>query len=91
MRSRRISARQEALELTRELETSEGVQAQLFEDAQKMRIGELKTELEKEVASNQDIEDLNASLIRKIEMIKATYCRIIAGLERYRQLQLSKQ
>ena len=69
----------------------EGVQAQLFADAQKTRIGELRTVLEKEVASNQDIEDLNARLVRKIEMIKVNYYRIITGLERYRQLQLSKQ
>ena len=87
MGSRRISVRQEALELTRELETSEGVQAQLFEDAQKTRIGELRTVLEKEVASNQDIEDLNARLVLKIEMIKA----LVAGLEKFHQLQLSRQ
>ena len=70
---------------------SEGVQAQLFADAQKTWIGELRTVLEKEVASNQDIEDLNARLVRKIEMIKANYDRLIAGLEKYRQLQLSRQ
>ena len=70
---------------------SEGVQAQLFADAQKTRIGELRTVLEKEVASNQDIEDLNARLVRKIEMIKANYDRLIAGLEKYHQLQLSRQ
>ena len=82
MGSRRKSARLEALELTRELEMSEGVQAQLFADAQKTRIGELRTVLEKEVASNQDIEDLNARLVRKIDMLKANYGRIIAGLEK---------
>ena len=91
MGSRRKSARQEALELTRELETSEGVQAQLYEDAQKSRIEEMKTELEELVASNQDVEDLNARLVRKIEMIKANYGRIVMGLEKFRQLQLSRQ
>ena len=70
---------------------SEGVQAQLFADAQKIQIGELRTILEKEVASNQDIEDLNARVALKIEMIKANYGRIVAGLEKYRQLQLSRQ
>ena len=67
------------------------IQAQLIQDAQKTRIRELRAELERVVASNQDIEDLNASLVRKIEMIKANYYRIIAGLEKYGQLQLSKQ
>ena len=100
MGSRRKSARLEARELTRELEMSEGIQAQLYQDAQKVRIRELRVELEKDVASNQDIEDLNASLVRRINMLKANYYRIIAGLERRRQLaglekfhqlQLSKQ
>ena len=70
---------------------SEGVQAQLIQDAQKTRIRELKTVLEREIASNRDIEVLNARLVRKIEMIKANYDRLIAGLEKYRQLQLSRQ
>ena len=87
MGSQRKSARLEALELTREIEMSEGVQAQLFADAQKTRIGELRTVLEKEVASNQDIEDLNARVALKIEVIKA----FVAGLEKFHQLQLSRQ
>ena len=75
------------MELTRELEMSENIQAQLIEDAQKTRIRELRAGLERVVASNQDIEDLNARLVLKIEMIKA----LVAGLEKFHQLQLSRQ
>ena len=98
MGSRRKSARLEARELVRELELSEGVQAQLYQDAQKVRIRELRVKLKEDVASNQDIEDLNASLVRKINVLKANYYMIIASLERRHQLaglkkfhQLSKQ
>ena len=65
MGSRRKSARLEARELVRELELSEGVQAQLYQDAQKVRIRELRVNLKRGIASNQEIEDLNASLVRK--------------------------
>ena len=82
----RKSARLEALELTRELEMSVDVQAQLIHDAQKTRSRELRVELARVDASNQDIEDLNASLVREINMLKANYYMIIASLERRRQL-----
>ena len=81
MGSRRRSARLEARELVRELELSEGVQAQLFQDAQKVRIRELRVNLKREITSNQEIEDLNVNLVRKINMLKANYYRIIFGLE----------
>ena len=81
MGSRRKSARLEARELIRELELSEGIQAQLHQDAQKVHIRKLRVNLKKEIASNQEIEDLNASLVRQINMLKANYFRIIYGLE----------
>ena len=87
----RKSTRFRALELTRELDVSDDIQAQLYLEAMKMRIRELEVELEKNDASNQDTEDLNAKLVRKIEMLKANYHRIASGLERIRQLQLSQQ
>ena len=75
------SARLEARELVRELELSEGVQAQLYQDAQKDHIRKLKTSLKKKIASNQEIEDLNAILRRQISTLKTNYFRIIYGLE----------
>ena len=80
MGSRR-SARLEARELVRELELSEGVQAQLIQDAQKDHIRKLKTSLKEKIASNQEVEELNASLCRQISTLKANYFRIIYGLE----------
>ena len=70
---------------------SDDNQAQLYLEAMKMRIRELEVELEKNDASDQDTENLNARLVRKIEMLKANYHRISSGLERFRQLQLSQQ
>ena len=81
MGSRRKSARLEAHELIRELELSEGIQAQLHQDAQKVHIRKLRVNLKKEIASNQEIEYLNASLVRQINMLKANYFHIIYGLE----------
>ena len=80
-----------ALELTRDLDVLDDIQAQLYLEAMKMRIRELEVELEKNDASDQDTEKLNARLIRKIAMLKANYHRISSGLERFRQLQLSQQ
>ena len=76
MGSRR-SARLEARELVRELELSEGVQAQLIQDAQKDHIRKLKTSLKEKIASNQEVEELNASLRRQISTLKTNYFRII--------------
>ena len=87
MGSQRKSARLEARELIRELELSEGVQAQLYQDAQKVHIRKLKVNLKKEIASNQEIEDLNASLVRQINMLKANYFWIIYGLEMRQKLR----
>ena len=97
MGSRR-SARLEARELVRELELSEGVQVQLYHDAQKDHIRTLKTSLKKKIASNQETEDLNADLHRQISTLKTNYFRIIYGLEvrqklagREKYLQLCKE
>ena len=84
-------AKEDALELIRELETGDGVQAQLYVDAQKSLLDELETELKELVETNRDIEDLNARLVRKVQMVKDNYGRLIAGLERFRQQQLSRQ
>ena len=80
MGSRR-SARLEARELVRELELSDGVQVQLIEDAQKDHIRKFKASLKEKIASNQEVEELNASLCRQISTLKANYFRIIYGLE----------
>ena len=84
-------AKEDALELIRELEIGDGVQAQLYVDAQKSLLDELETELKELVETNRDIEDLNARLVRKVQMVKDNYGRLIAGLERFRQQQLSRQ
>ena len=80
MGSRR-SARLEAHELVRELELSERVQAQLIQDAQKDHIRKLKTSLKEKIASNQEVEELNASLCHQISTLKTNYFRIIYGCE----------
>ena len=84
-------AKEDALELIRELEIGDGVQEQLYIDAQKSRVDELETELKELVETNRDIEELNAKLARKVQMVKDNYGRLIAGLERFRQQQLSRQ
>ena len=65
----------------KELELSDGVQAQLIQDAQKDHIRKLKTSLKEEIASNQEVEELNANLCHQISTLKANYFRIIYGLE----------
>ena len=91
MGSRRKSARLQARELIRELELSEGIQAQLHQDAQKVHIRKLRVILKKEIASNQEIEYLNASLVRQINMLKANYFQIIYGLEIRQKLAVRKK
>ena len=71
--------------MTRDLEIDEGVQAQLWIDARKARVDQLERELRKVLEENRGIEDLNARLVRKINMLKANYARIVAGLERFRR------
>ena len=80
-----------ALELTRDLDVSDDIQAQLYLEAMKMRIRQLEVELEKNDVSNQDTEDLNVRLVRKITMLRANHHRIVSGLKRIRQLQLSQR
>ena len=65
----------------KELELSDGVQAQLIQDAQQDHIRKLKTSLKEKIASNQEVEELNANLCRQISTLKANYFRIIYGLE----------
>ena len=77
----RRSARLEARELERELELSDGVQSQLIENAQKDHIRKLKASLKEEIASNREVEELNASLLRQISTLKTNYFQIIYGCE----------
>ena len=77
----RRSARLEARELERELELSDWIQSQHIENAQKDHIRKLKASLKEEIASNREVEELNASLLRDISALKTNYFRIIYGCE----------
>ena len=85
MASPREDVSEAAQSLTRDLETDEEVQAQHWIDAKKARVDQLERELRKVLEENRDIEDLSARLVRKINMLKANYARIVAGLERFRR------
>ena len=74
-----------ARSLTRDLEIDGEVQAQLWIDAKKARVDQLERELRRLLDDNRGIEELNSRLVRKINMLKANYGRIIAGLERFRR------
>ena len=65
------------------METDEEVQAQLSIDAKKARVDQLERELRRVVEENRGIEELNSRLVRKINMLKANYARIVMGLERF--------
>ena len=80
-----------ALDLTRWLETADGVQEQLYIDAQKSRADVLKVELKELTDSNQRVEQFNLKLERKVQMVKDNHARIVASLERFRQQQLSRK
>ena len=80
-----------ALDLTRWLETADGVQEQLWVDAQKSRAEALKVELKELTDSNQRVEAFNQKLEGKVQMVKDNHARIVAGLERFRQQQLSRK
>ena len=80
-----------ALDLTRWLETADGVQEQLWVDAQKSRADTLKVELKELNDSNQRVEAFNSKLEGKVQMVKDNHARIVAGLERFRQQQLSRK
>ena len=71
-----------ALDLTRWLETVDGVQEQLYIDAQKSRADVLKVELKELNDSNQRVEQFNSKLERKVPMVKDNHARIVASLER---------
>ena len=80
-----------ALDLTRWLETADGVQEQLYIDAQKSRADALKVELKELTDSNQRVEQFNSKLERKVQMVKDNHARIVAGLERFQQQQYSSK
>ena len=71
-----------ALDLTRWLETADGVPEQLWVDAQKSRVEALKVELKELTDSNQRVEEVNSKLEGKVQMVKDNHARIVAGLER---------
>ena len=76
-----------ALDLTRWLETGDGIQEQLWVDAQKTRAKMLKAELKEVNNTNRRVEKGNLKLEGKVEMLKANHARIEAGLERVCQQQ----
>ena len=80
-----------ALDLTRWLETADGVQEQLWVDAQKSRAETLKVELKELTDSNQRVEEVNSKLEGKVQMLKANHAWIVARLERVRQQQHSRE
>ena len=89
MASPREDVSETALSLTRDLETDEGVQAQLWIDARKARVDQLERELRKVLEENRGIEGLNSRLVRKINMLQANHARFVAGLARF-QRQMSR-
>ena len=91
MASNREDVAENALDLTRDLENDEGVQAQLWIEAQQTRADRLEKELKKLHEKNRNIEAFNSKLVKKIDMLKANHARIVAGLERFRKQLISNQ
>ena len=91
MASHQEDVTEKPLDLTRDLENDEGVQAQLWIDAQQTRADRLERELRKLHEKNRNIEAFNSKLVRKIDMLKANHGRIVAGLERFWKQMILKQ
>ena len=71
-----------ALDLTRELETSEGVQHQLWVEARKAQSAALKVELREVTEANQRMEEGHLESERKIQLLKYNHGQIMATWER---------
>ena len=67
MASKREDAAESGLDLTRYLEIDEGVQAQLWIEAQQSRADGLKKEFKKLKESNRSVEALNSKLEKKLK------------------------
>ena len=72
------------------MENDEGVQAQLWIEAQQSRADGLK-EFKKLNETNRGVEALNSKLEKKIAMLKANHARIVASLARFRKQLISEQ
>ena len=73
----RRSARIAAREAKKELELSN----QDIDQAQDEELRKLQANLNETLASNEKIEEFNASLLRDINNLKTTYYRLIYGCE----------
>ena len=71
-----------ALDLTRELETSEGIQQQLWVEAQKARAAALKGELREVTEANRHLVEGHLETEERIQWLKYNHGQIMATWER---------